>query len=837
MTAMTGKRTHSLFRKIIIPLIVLMLLQSVIFFGATFYGGVSGTINQNAEDILAERVINQEQELEAKFTTQWANFGRASDNIGHIYDNVAGASGRNLYEDAQLQRAVLADASGALIDMLRSNEVTGVFLILNNAKDYEPLRDGTQQERYGLCIRDYSPTSEYADREDLLVVRSPSSLVADMGCSMEAWWDARFTFNSETPGDYYYKPIQMAYENPDAETDDLAYFDGPHSFMQADRAVVSYSIPLRDKAGYPYGVLGIELTTDYLKTLMPTATLSGDNAGCYVLAQYTEDSETYQTVAYNGAQFQQCFRGKTTFQAKSRGGGMIECENTEGDVKFIGSVSDLQIYNHNTPYEKQKFAVIGLVRENALYGINTIVKQRLILVSALVMLFGCLSVLLISRRLTRPINKLSQKVRGMDGGTDLRLERLNIDEIDDLVESIEGLSEKVSRNFTRTEFFSRMSHDMRTPMNAIIGFSSPELLESADPEQIRDYMDKIHSSGSYLLTLINEVLDMSKIEMQQMELRENVITQKNLLVAVVPMIREIAQKKGVKFEIKADDSETPFYCDSQRMSQVLMNLLSNAVRFTEPGGTVRLEVMEVGKDEEQVVNFIRVSDNGCGMSEEFQEKMYEPFAQEGRTGGGTGLGLAIARQIITLMGGTMNCVSVPEKGTTFELYVTSRIAQMQSSAEGEQNGNGKVQTRQQTVCAPGESGVLSGRRVLLCEDHPMNAQIARRLLERKGMIVEEARDGAEGLKRFWDTDPGTYDVILMDIRMPRMNGLETAQAIRALQREDAQSIPIIAMTANAFKEDREASKNAGMNAHLSKPIDPKILYATLEMYLDPERLS
>ena len=410
------------------------------------------------------------------------------------------------------------------------------------------------------------------------------------------------------------------------------------------------------------------------------------------------------------------------------------------------------------------------------------------------------------------------------------------------MESIEDLNDKVNRTAIRTEFFSRMSHDMRTPMNAIIGFSSPELLENADLEEMQEYMQKIHSSGGFLLTLINDVLDMTKIETQRMELREEPLTQQMILDSVVPIIAEVSQEKKIHFQVEADQNQTLFLGDRQRLGQILMNLLSNAVKFCKKEGTVLLSIKQIHKDKNMVTSRIVIQDNGCGMSEEFQKKMYEPFSQEGKSDGGTGLGLAITKQMITLMGGTIKCRSEENAGTTFTITISNRIAEEGNTTCGHEITNDNLTKTVKTTPTdrPDEStdkikesdeNLLKGKRILICEDHPINAQIARRLLERVGIVVDEAHDGMEGIEMFETSDENYYQLILMDIRMPRMNGIEAAKAIRRLDRKDAVKIPIIAMTANAFKEDVEETQKAGMNEHLSKPIDPKILYVTLEKYM------
>ncbi len=829
-----AKKQHqnSLFKKILIPLVIIMLFQSILFFAGTYWGGITTAIHKNAEDILKERVINQETGLETRFANQWTNFTVPANNIQALYQNITESGNVALYQDEDKQKQLLQESRDTMVKMLRDNGVTGVFLVLNNDADYHQRQEGESQQNYGLCFRDYSPESEYTLNEDLLAVRCPSSMIADMGFSMETWWNAKFVFQDDVPGDYYYKPLQMAYENPGADFRDLAYFDGTHNFGGADRPVVSYSVPLMDAQGYPYAILGVEMTVDYLKTLIPSGTLYADNASCYALVQYHENSNSYQVIATDGTLYQQCFGNEETFQSDENSGSMIRLKGTKNDMALAASLVDMKIYNTNTPYEDEKFALMGIVREDNLYSINRVLGQRLIQITMLVMLFGIISALFISRRLTSPINKLAQKARQMDGTETPKLERLHIDEIDGLVDSIEDLSVKINRTAIRMEFFSRMSHDMRTPMNAIIGFSSPEMLEGADPAMMREYLDKINSSGHYLLTLINEVLDMAKVEMQHMELHQEPVTREQLLSAVVPIITEVAKKKGVIFTLDMDESHFVYSIDAQRLSQVLMNLLSNAVKFSDAGQQVILKIEEMHHTEKESTIRYRVIDHGSGMSEEFQKKMYEPFSQEGHAKGGTGLGLAIANQIVTLMGGTLTCHSVEGKGTTFDVVITHTIVkELPENAEASSLQQGETEKKEEANI---QKKQIQGKRVLLCEDHPLNAQIATRLLQQWGIIVEPAEDGVIGVDKFKSSPAYYFDLILMDIRMPNMNGLECARTIRGLQRQDAKTIPIIAMTANAFREDMEQSEAAGMNAHLSKPIDPKILRDTLVEFIGEE---
>ena len=265
--------------------------------------------------------------------------------------------------------------------------------------------------------------------------------------------------------------------------------------------------------------------------------------------------------------------------------------------------------------------------------------------------------------------------------------------------------------------------------------------------------------------------------------------------------------------------------DRLRFEQIIFNLLTNAVKFTPSGGRVELRMEFTNKTENRVSERISICDNGIGMSPQFMQHMYEPFAQEHSTlirrTDGSGLGLTIVKKLVELMGGTIQCNSEQGKGTEFIIDIELLIC------EGEklQNPVSKVAEEKQQEDS---SYHLAGKRVLLCEDHPLNTQIAKKLLEKQGMLVDCAENGEEGVQAFVRSKTGDYAAILMDIRMPVMDGLTAAERIRNTQREDALTVPIIAMTANAYEEDKEKSRAAGMNEHLAKPIEPKVLYDTLE---------
>lgn len=371
-------------------------------------------------------------------------------------------------------------------------------------------------------------------------------------------------------------------------------------------------------------------------------------------------------------------------------------------------------------------------------------------------------------------------------------------------------------NSAKSEFLSRISHDLRTPMNAILGLSNLGL-EAETMDDVIDCLRKIGNSGQYLLSLINDTLDVSRIEQRGLTLKPQIIFSRDLLNSIVEPIKVLALQKNIDFAVHTEDIEHQYlYTDSMRVRQVFSNLLSNAVKFTPERGRVDLHCYCVAQEGGSAKCKIIVKDNGIGMSPEFLEKIYEPFEQESNEVTplyqGSGLGMTIVKSLVEMMNGRIEVKSEQGKGTEYTVYLDFQ------QAEGPQ---------EEIVLKDSMEADIRGMQILLVEDHPLNAEIAIRILEKKGCIVDYAKDGAEGVDLFKESATGYYEAILMDIRMPNMDGLQAAAAVRNLNREDAKSVPIIAMTANAYDEDREKSLAAGMDHHLTKPIVPKSLYAVL----------
>ena len=371
-------------------------------------------------------------------------------------------------------------------------------------------------------------------------------------------------------------------------------------------------------------------------------------------------------------------------------------------------------------------------------------------------------------------------------------------------------------------FFSNISHDMRTPLNAILGYT--HLAEKlALSKELRDYLSKIHLSGNLLLNLINDTLLVSKISSNKLDIHLETIHTDEINQSLTAAITAAATKGGVLFSI--DDTHLrprTVQADTLKLQKILLNLLSNAVKFTPPGGHVWYSVQDDPADAADPDIVFTIRDEGIGMSEAYQQKLYTPFAQEQREGyesQGTGLGLAIVKQLVDLLGGSIHTESTINKGTTF----TVRL-HLPEIAEADRVAAPATMKRAAAV-------QLAGKRILLCEDNELNAEIAMELLKGMGLTTDWAKNGQEGVDHFCAAPPHTYAAILMDLRMPVLNGFEATEKLRCLDRADAQTIPIIAMTADAFEEDIKKCLAAGMNGHVAKPVNWTVLRQALEKAL------
>ncbi len=383
-----------------------------------------------------------------------------------------------------------------------------------------------------------------------------------------------------------------------------------------------------------------------------------------------------------------------------------------------------------------------------------------------------------------------------------------------------AIKQAEAANLSKRNFLFNMSHDIRTPMNAIIGFANLAKRDIDDKEKVGSHLEKIMISSRHLLGLINDVLDMSRIESGKVTIETLPVIVMEQMNLISDVLRSDMESKKLAYVHKTDVTDSYVYADALHVNRVLMNIFANAVKFTPEGGTVTFVLRERPSTREGYAfyDFI-ISDTGIGMSEEFKSHIFEQFSRErsstvSRTQG-TGLGMSIAKSLTSLMGGEIQVESELGKGTTFTVTYEFKLTTKDNmlGSINEQSLDAKVN--------------LAGKRVLLVEDNELNTEIALAILETAGFEVETASDGSEAVELMKEKDAGHYDLILMDIQMPIMNGYEATRAIRSLDEAEKASIPIIAMTANAFEEDKKNAYAAGMDAHITKPIDVKALLQTM----------
>mgnify|MGYP002620145078 FL=1 len=377
-------------------------------------------------------------------------------------------------------------------------------------------------------------------------------------------------------------------------------------------------------------------------------------------------------------------------------------------------------------------------------------------------------------------------------------------------------------NKAKTNFLNNMSHDIRTPMNVILGYNQLMKEGLTDPKLL-DYQKKIELSGKLLLSIINNVLDMARIESGKMEIDENVERMGDILEEVDSVFASAAKEKNIQIKSEMHVTHRKVVCDGTKIREILSNLVSNALKYTPDGGTVTIKVQELPGDKEGYVKIkTEVADTGIGMSKDYIPLMFDSFSRERNTTigkvSGTGLGMSIVKRMIDMMGGTIEVESEPGKGSCFTVILQHRIA---DEICEEKKSNLKQDVSEK---------ILKGKRILLAEDNDLNAEITMTVLEKEGLLIDRVWDGVQCVDQIDQMPAGTYDLILMDIQMPKMDGYQATKQIRQFADKEKAGIPIIAMTANAFQEDVQASLDAGMNAHIAKPVDTQILKETITRY-------
>ncbi|MBQ9662600.1 MAG: amino acid permease [Oscillospiraceae bacterium] len=391
----------------------------------------------------------------------------------------------------------------------------------------------------------------------------------------------------------------------------------------------------------------------------------------------------------------------------------------------------------------------------------------------------------------------------------------------------------VESSLAKSQFLFNMSHDIRTPMNAIIGYTNLAMKEPASPE-VHDYLKKIDASSKHLLELINDILEMSRIESGKIELEYLPTDLSAVFDGIRDLFSEQMKQKEMEFHVFTTQVQHPYvWCDRKNLNRILLNVLSNAYKFTPEGGDVSVSLWETVSGESGYGSYeIRVKDSGIGMSREFADRMFNAFERErsSTVSGieGTGLGLAITKSIVDLMGGTIEVLTAPGSGTEFVIRLKLRLAEAKDIPG----------TREEEEPAGEKTDVdFTKIRLLLVEDNPVNMEIAAMILEQMGFTVDKAENGKLAVDRVAASEPGTYGAVLMDIQMPVMDGYTATREIRRLDDKALANIPIIAMTANAFAEDVKAAEEAGMNAHIAKPVDVNVMIKTLTRILSEKNPS
>ncbi len=502
----------------------------------------------------------------------------------------------------------------------------------------------------------------------------------------------------------------------------------------------------------------------------------------------------------------------------------------KGEVSFTYNGIKETLYY--TPIDGTNWLLTYLVRESLISAQFEEISQSIIVRSVVQSALTILAVLIVFVIITIETKKNTEYRLNIEKNeAELKVKNDEIQHRIHLQEQLENQSRALSdalnaaeeANKAKTVFLSNMSHEIRTPMNAIIGLDNIALNDPETPEKTKDYLAKIGASADHLLDLINDILDMSRIESGKIVLSNEKFSLFKLLESINTMFYGQCEENHIRYNCNISEDINEYYIgDNMKIRQILINILGNAVKFTKEGGYVELSVIKKASYGNKTTIEFTVKDNGIGMSSEFIPHIFDAFAQEDNSNtnkyGSSGLGLAITKNIVELMNGTIEVESEKGKGSAFTVTLTL------DNAESMETDNNKDELSGNE--APDYSS-LKDHRVLLAEDVEINTEIMMMILDSQGIKAEHAENGKVAFKMYTEHPEGYYDAILMDIRMPEMDGLEATAAIRDLDRKDSKTIPIIALSANAFDEDVQRSLQAGLNAHLTKPVQPEDLFNTL----------
>ena len=499
---------------------------------------------------------------------------------------------------------------------------------------------------------------------------------------------------------------------------------------------------------------------------------------------------------------------------------VAQCLENGNNILFYHSVRNTRALNYIWAINDGTIFMVGYVPVDAIQREGRSVNQHILIVvaSMLTAFFLCIALYYRNWRQQNKIWKEREEER-----------RVHSQQLSEALRAAQIASE------SKTTFLSNMSHDIRTPMNAVLGFTSLLSKEADNPERVREYTDKITASGQHLLSLINDILDVSKIESGKVVLNYEEFSLDKAASSVYAIIQPMAKAKGQEFQMEVSGIQREYFIgDETRINQILINLLSNAVKYTQEGGHIWFRVTGLERRSNQYEHIrIEVEDDGYGMTPEYLDTIFDAFtrAENSTTNKvqGTGLGMAITKSIVELMGGSIEVFSVVDQGSLFRVELELRVADRHMEELKAQDAGVPVPEL--------EENSLEGLSFLAAEDNDINAEILQEVLRMEGASCVVVENGLLAVERFQESERGGFDAILMDVQMPVMNGHDATRAIRALEREDAKTIPIIAMTANAFAEDERAARDAGMNAHVAKPLDIKLLKRVITQLVGKKELE
>lgn len=857
-----GKKTAALLSKVMVPMIILAVMQILAIGALLLLTGGFSHIKRNSYNLLYEKTGNRRNYIESVFGQKTSLVYETANEVNKIVEGLLKTENTTIdavKKNREFNKQLLSSCSEKLITLIRQDLVNDAFIILDSDSLYD---EAGKKLRTGLYFRDTDVNeNSINDNNDIYMEVGISKVSKDLGLTLDYGWSLYFDVSDTESSsfDFYYTPINSYPDNSNKPLYNLGYWSGFSDISDLHKGSIKYTLPLIVD-GRVYGVIGIGLMEKTIRQNIPVTDFSNEST-CYVLGLDREGRGKYEEIFHQGSSYARLVGSNKIFSTDRDIEYGLYDFGFEGCPESIGSVKELNLYKSGSPYRNQRWALISVADKKVSLEMYHSIVQTIVVSLLISLAITIIMAIIISRNLSNPVKKMVSVLN--KSNTEYGPVEFNssgIEEIDILADSIRKLqtvvteytskrkddeyTEKLleanktlreayasakSANLAKTDFLSRMSHDIRTPMNAIIGMTLIAQKNLDSREKLEDCFNKISVSSNYLLSLINEVLEMSKIEGGKFVLSEEKINIPMLVDNLIEMTRNSVQEKKQELTVSLNDIvHENIIGDGLRIRQVFMNILSNSIKYTPEGGHISISVSEKETGKRRGCYEFIFTDDGKGMAPEFVEKVFTPFEREEDVRvskeQGTGLGMTIAYNIVKMMDGDIKVESEIDKGTIFSVTLFLVIDEEAQAEDGEESidpAENKGFTEQD----------FEGYRVLLADDNELNREIAAELLGMANFEVETASNGQEALEKFKASEPGYYNFILMDVQMPVMNGYNATRAIRSLSRKDAGEIPIIAVTANAFAEDVRDAKNAGMNAHIAKPINIEKMFETLNKVL------